>query len=77
MKSQLLHVLTSSVEPPEFQEIPKRGCLILDLMASIQATKNISGTFSDCAKIVFDQLTALRSLYETKRIDFVTDRYFK
>lgn len=77
VKSQLLHLLTANVESAECQEIPKGGCLILDAMAIIQATKNTAEHFGDYAKIMFDQLIALGSFYEAKRIDFVADRYFK
>lgn len=76
MKSKLLHVVTSSVESSECQEIPKGGSLILDAMAIIQATKNTAENFGEYAKILFDQLIALSSYYEAKRIDFVADRYF-
>ena len=76
VKSQLLHLVTSNVKLAECQQIPKGGCLILDAMAIIQATKNTAENFGDYAKIIFDQLIALSSFYEAKRIDFVADRYF-
>lgn len=76
VKSQLLHLVTSNVKLAECQQIPKGGCLILDAMAIIQATKNTAENFGDYAKNIFDQLIALSSFYEAKRIDFVADRYF-
>ena len=74
-KSKLMQIVEEKANIDHLDSIPRDGCIVIDAMALLQTMKTVPNTFGELSKIILNSIVQIASKFETRRIDFVCDRY--